>query len=110
APKKDYWAELFTRLKWISQIKQRDRLPTSTVTQFVVGAVGDTDLELLQVSEHLYQRMGLRRTYYSAFRPVVQTPFDGLEPTPALREFRLYQASFLLRDYGFQLEELPFTQ
>src|SRR5690606_30583581 len=84
APKKDYWAELFTRLKWISQIKQRDRLPTSTVTQFVVGAVGDTDLELLQVSEHLYQRMGLRRTYYSAFRPVVQTPFDGLEPTPAL--------------------------
>lgn len=110
APKKDYWGELITRTQWIHQIKQRDRLPTSAVTQFVVGAVGDTDLELLQVSERLFQQMGLRRTYYSAFHPVSDTPFDNLEPTPSLREFRLYQASFLLRDYGFQLEDLPFTQ
>lgn len=110
APKKDYWAELITRIQWISQIKKRDRLPTSSVTQFVVGAVGDTDLELLQVSERLLQQLGLRRTYYSAFHPVSQTPFDNLAPTPALREFRLYQASFLLRDYGFQLEDLPFAQ
>lgn len=27
-----------------------------------------------------------------------------------MREHRLYQASFLLRDYGFDLEEMPFTQ
>jgi predicted DNA-binding helix-hairpin-helix protein len=27
-----------------------------------------------------------------------------------IREHRLYQASFLLRDYGFDLEEMPFTQ
>jgi predicted DNA-binding helix-hairpin-helix protein len=27
-----------------------------------------------------------------------------------LREHRLYQASFLLRDYGFDLEEMPFVQ
>jgi predicted DNA-binding helix-hairpin-helix protein len=26
------------------------------------------------------------------------------------REHRLYQASFLLRDYGFDVEELPFAQ
>jgi predicted DNA-binding helix-hairpin-helix protein len=27
-----------------------------------------------------------------------------------VREHRLYQASFLLRDYGFDLEEMPFAQ
>jgi predicted DNA-binding helix-hairpin-helix protein len=39
---------------------------------------------------------------------VSHTPFDGLAPTSAQREFRLYQASFLLRDYGWQVEDLPF--
>jgi predicted DNA-binding helix-hairpin-helix protein len=108
APKKDYWAELITRLQWIGQIKRKEALRTSAVTQFVVGAVGDTDLELLQVSEQLYQQFGLRRAYYSAFHPVVGTPFDHLAPVAALRQFRLYQASFLLRDYAWSVEDLPF--
>lgn len=108
APKKDYWAELITRLQWISQIRDQERLRASIVTQFVVGAVGDTDLELLQVSETLYRQMGLRRAYYSAFNPVRQTPFENLPATPAQRELRLYQASFLLRDYGWNVEDLPF--
>jgi predicted DNA-binding helix-hairpin-helix protein len=109
APKKDYWGELITRLQWISQLRRREGLRASVVTQFVVGAVGDTDLELLQVTDKLYNQMGLRRSYFSAFRPVSNTPFDSLEPASAQREFRLYQASFLLRDYGWQIEELPFT-
>ncbi len=108
APKKDYWGELMTRLQWIGQLRQQEQLRASVVTQFVVGAVGDTDLELLQVSDNLFNHMGLRRTYYSAFHPVEHTPFDNLVPTSALREFRLYQASFLLRDYGWQIEDLPF--
>jgi predicted DNA-binding helix-hairpin-helix protein len=108
APKKDYWGELITRLQWISQLRQEEQLRASVVTQFVVGAVGDTDLELLQVSDHLFNQMGLKRAYYSAFHPVAHTPFDGLEPTSAQREFRLYQASYLLRDYGWQVEDLPF--
>lgn len=108
APKKDFWAELITRLQWIGQLKRTENLRASVVTQFVVGAVGDTDLELLQVSERLYQQFGLRRAYYSGFSPVHDTPFDGLTPTDPLREFRLYQASFLLRDYGWAVEDLPF--
>jgi predicted DNA-binding helix-hairpin-helix protein len=108
APKKDYWGELITRLQWISKLRQEEGLRASVVTQFVVGAVGDTDLELLQVTDNLYNRLGLRRAYYSAFRPVSHTPFDGLSPVSSRREFRLYQASFLLRDYGWQVEELPF--
>lgn len=109
APKKDYWDELITRLQWISRLRAEERLRASVVTQFVVGAVGDTDLELMQVSETLYRQMGLRRAYYSAFHPIEQTPFEGLPATPAQRQLRLYQASFLLRDYGWSVEDLPFA-
>lgn len=108
APKKDYWNELFTRLQWISQLRAQETLRASVVTQFVVGAVGDTDLELLQVSEHLYRQLGLARAYYSAFHPISQTPFESLASTPLGRQNRLYQASYLLRDYQWNLEDLPF--
>jgi predicted DNA-binding helix-hairpin-helix protein len=110
APKKDYWAELMQRLQWVGELRQREHLRASAVTQFVVGAVGDTDVELLQVSERLYHQFGLRRAYYSGFHPISQTPFEDLSPTPALRQHRLYQASFLLRDYEWQLEDLSFAK
>lgn len=110
APKKDYWDELFTRVQWISQLKEREGLRASIVTQFVVGAVGDTDLELLQISDILYNQHGLRRAYYSAFHPVEHTPLENVSPVSAQRAFRLYQASFLLRDYGWNVEDLPFGQ
>ncbi len=110
APKKDYWNELIRRIQWISHLRKTETLRASVVTQFVVGAVGDTDLELLQVSEQLYNQYGLRRAYYSGFHPISQTPFEELAPTPALRQHRLYQASFLLRDYGWLLEDLSFQK
>src|SRR5207245_43039 len=81
-----------------------------TVTQFVVGAVGDTDQELLSLSALLYRKLGLTRAYYSGFSPVEQTPFENLSPTDPMREHRLYQASFLLRDYGWSVEELSFME
>ncbi|MBX3011695.1 MAG: helix-hairpin-helix domain-containing protein [Caldilineaceae bacterium] len=108
APKKDYWQELFQRLQWISQLRKQESLRASVVTQFVVGAVGDTDVELLDVSEKLYHQLGLQRTYYVAFHPVSQTPFETVAPSSKQREHRLYQASFLLRDYGWSMEELAF--
>jgi predicted DNA-binding helix-hairpin-helix protein len=108
APKKDYWQEIFSRIQWISQLREREGLRASVVTQFVVGAVGDTDLELLQVSELLYQQHQLRRAYYSAFHPIEHTPLENVSPVSAQRAFRLYQASFLLRDYGWNVEDLPF--
>jgi len=107
APKKDFDSELLQRITWAHQLRQSG-IRSSIVTQFVVGAVGDTDLELLSLSEQLYQRMGLARAYYSAFHPVTDTPFENLQSTLPVREFRLYQSSFLLRDYGWSVEELPF--
>jgi len=110
APKKDFQRELLSMLQLAEQIRRThpyEKL-ASTVTQFVVGAVGDTDLELLSLSHRLYRHYGLTRAYYSGFSPVIQTPFENLPATDPLREHRLYQASFLLRDYGWKVEDLPF--
>jgi predicted DNA-binding helix-hairpin-helix protein len=109
APKKDFTRELLTMLRWAEDIRRKhpEQKLARTVTQFVVGAVGDTDLELLSLSSQLYRQMGLTRAYYSGFSPVEQTPFENLAPTDPLREHRLYQASFLLRDYGWKVEDLP---
>jgi predicted DNA-binding helix-hairpin-helix protein len=52
----------------------------------------------------------LKRAYFSAFHPIHDTPLENKAAVDPLREHRLYQASFLLRDYGFDLEEMPFTQ
>jgi predicted DNA-binding helix-hairpin-helix protein len=80
----------------------------STVTQFVVGGVGDSDLELLSTTEYLHRHLRLGRAYFSAFHPVSNTPLENVPSASPLREHRLYQSSFLLRDYGFSVEELPF--
>src|SRR3989442_6120363 len=112
APKKDFQRELLSMLQLAEQIRRihpYEKL-AGTVTQFVVGAVGDTDQELLSLSSHLYRHYELTRTYYSGFSPVIQTPFENLPATDPLREHRLYQASFLLRDYGWNVDDLPFMR
>lgn len=111
APKKDFQRELLSMLQLAETIRrQHPHLKlANTVTQFVVGAVGDTDQELLSISNQLYRQMGLTRAYYSGFTPLEQTPFENYTPTSPLREHRLYQASFLLRDYGWKVEDLAFA-
>jgi len=109
APLKVFAEELLQRLRWIEEIRREtpDRWPSST-TQFVVGAAGESDVELLTTTEFLHRQVGLARAYFSRFTPVPDTPLEAHPPTPPLREHRLYQSSFLLRDYGFDVEELPF--
>lgn len=115
APRKTFTEELLQPLRWIEAIRQdqpaylgwNGHWP-STTTQFVVGAVGESDLELLKTTEYLHSNLRLRRAYFSAFRPIPDTPFENLPAESAQRAFRLYQSSFLLRDYGFNLEDLPF--
>lgn len=80
----------------------------STTTQFVVGAVGERDREVLGLVARLERQRLLHHAHFSAFQPVAGTPFEGLVPTPAARESRLYQAEHLLRDYGFEFDELAF--
>lgn len=117
APRKEFIEELLQPLRWVDEIR-RNRPPhlswngrwPSTTTQFVVGAVGESDLELLSTTENLYQQSHVKRAYYSAFSPIPDTPLENLPAENPLREHRLYQSSFLLRDYGFSLEEMPFDR
>ena len=111
APKKNFEHELLNMLRLSAKIRRdhpEEKL-ARTVTQFVVGAVGDTDLELLTLTSGLHRNLGLTRAYFSAFHPILQTPLENVAPTDSIREFRLYQSSFLLRDYGWEVEDLPFT-
>lgn len=117
APMKKFADELLAPLKWADEIRQNERPAqtwngrwASTITQFVVGASGESDLELISTSEYLYEQLRLKRTYYSAFVPILDTPLQNHPAENPWREHRLYQASFLLRDYGFSMEELPFAQ
>jgi predicted DNA-binding helix-hairpin-helix protein len=116
APHKIFMGELLQPLKWIEEIRRsvpaykfwNGRWP-STVTQFVAGGSDESDLELLTTTTWLNKNVRLKRAYFSAFHPVRDTPMENKAAVDPLREHRLYQASFLLRDYGFDLEDLPFT-
>lgn len=116
APHKQFLGELLQPLKWAEEIRRstpaykgwNGRWP-STVTQFVAGGADESDLELLATTEWLHKNVQLKRAYFSAFAPVPDTPLENKPRVDPLREHRLYQASFLLRDYGFDLEELPFA-
>jgi len=115
APHKVFTEELLRPLQWAEEVRQtqpphlgwRGRWP-STVTQFVVGAAGENDVEILSTTAYLTQQLRLARTYFSAFSPVPDTPLENHAPENPWREHRLYQASFLFRDYGFDLEDMPF--
>jgi predicted DNA-binding helix-hairpin-helix protein len=115
APGKNFLNEILKPLQWVEDIRKdqpgylgwNGRWPSVT-TQFVVGAVGENDVEILSATHYLYKSLRLARAYYSAFSPIEDTPFENQEGESPVREHRLYQASFLLRDYGFNLEELPY--
>jgi predicted DNA-binding helix-hairpin-helix protein len=85
----------------------KGRWPSST-TQFVVGAVDEKDVDLLRASLYVTRHLHLKRVYFSPFKPVPGTPLEYQTALDPWRESRLYQASFLIRDYGFDLEEFPF--
>jgi len=109
APGKDLREGVVRRMQWVARLREGARvLRAGMSTQFVVGAAGETDRDLITTSAWLYRHVNLTRAYYSAFVPVGETPLEGAAPTPLRREHRLYQADWLLRFYGFAAEELVF--
>lgn len=93
---------------WRRQDITRGFVPAGQSTQMIIGATGETDFEIVSVSEALYRKFDLKRVFYSAFVNVNQDsslPAVGGQP-PLMREHRLYQADFLLRYYGFEAGEL----
>jgi predicted DNA-binding helix-hairpin-helix protein len=117
SPHKNFLNELLELLRIVNTI--RNNFPShlgwnhhwpSSTTQFVVGAAGESDLDLLSMTENLTKNLKLSRSYFSRFTPVKNTPFENLPPLHALRQHRLYQASYLLRDYQFSLEDIQLGQ
>jgi len=114
---KDYKNDILKRLAWIKGLKLKKEytnegkkyIPSGFTTQFVVGAAGETDLEILKMSNWAYQKLKLNRSYYSAFKPIKNTPFENKIPTPSIREHRLYQCDWLLRIYKFDFKEIYFN-
>jgi predicted DNA-binding helix-hairpin-helix protein len=107
---KRFTEELLAPLQIARRLMDNDpalRHKTMT-TQFVVGAADETDREITARAAQLYRELHLARVYYSAFQPIENTPLENRAPTPLLREHRLYQADFLLRQYGFTFDELIF--
>lgn len=87
---------------------RRPFAPAGQSTQMIIGATGETDLELITTSQSLYQSFDLKRVFYSGYVPINDDP-DLPEigtPVPMKREHRLYQADWLLRYYGFHANEL----
>ena len=81
--------------------------PAGQSTQMIVGADASSDRTILRASTNLYGAYGLRRVYYSAFSPIPDaSSVLPARPAPLLREHRLYQADWLLRFYGFGVDEL----
>jgi putative DNA modification/repair radical SAM protein len=81
--------------------------PAGQSTQVIVGADESTDSAILAMSAGLYGAYGLRRVYYSAFSPIPHASAAlPLSAAPLMREHRLYQADWLLRFYGFALDEI----
>ncbi|HEU5189439.1 MAG TPA: radical SAM protein [Methylomirabilota bacterium] len=117
AKEKDLSGDLLPSLELAGRLARDARLEhrldgparMGTTTQFVVGAQGEQDQEILGLVGRLERQGLLHHAHFSAFQPVAGTPMEGLPPTPSAREFRLYQAEHLMRQYGFRFDELPFA-
>jgi len=80
---------------------------TGQSTQMLVGADDSSDAVILHRAETLYTGYRLRRVYYSGFSPIPEpSSVLPVKPPPLVREHRLYQADWLLRFYGFKVDEI----
>ncbi|MEO5501902.1 MAG: putative DNA modification/repair radical SAM protein [Ginsengibacter sp.] len=82
--------------------------PAGQSTQMVIGATPESDMEILGIANYFYDKMNMKRVYYSGYVPIStdsRLPALG-SPVPVVRENRLYQADWLMRFYGFKVDEI----
>ena len=115
--KKKYIRDIIEPIKLISRLtapgSRYSRVKQTT--QFIVGAAGESDAEVVTYTGRLYQRLKLQRVYFSSYQrglgdETLPAEQDGAgQPADTfMREHRLYQADFLLRRYGFAESEFVF--
>jgi putative DNA modification/repair radical SAM protein len=81
--------------------------PAGQSTQMVIGASPESDRDVLTLASSLYRDQELKRVYYSGYVPIsADSRLPTLSAPPLRRENRLYQADWLLRFYGFTVEDI----
>ncbi|MEA4937515.1 MAG: putative DNA modification/repair radical SAM protein [Paludibacter sp.] len=119
APEKDH-DSVFKPMSYIQQgmlenaedrkkfSKVRRFVPAGQSTQMIIGATDESDKQILRTSDSLYQQPGMKRVYYSGYIPVnaYDNRLPAVKEVPLVRENRLYQADWLLRFYGFKVDEI----
>jgi predicted DNA-binding helix-hairpin-helix protein len=115
--KKDYIRDIIEPIKLISHLTARGSRfeRVKQTTQFIVGAAGESDAQIVKYMGGLYDRLHLQRIYFSAYQrgpgedSLSVGPAGAGRPTDTfVREHRLYQVDFLLRKYGFKDTDIPF--
>lgn len=117
-PNFDYNNDILRRMSWANEFvnKRRrevmygmghgDGIVGANDTQFVIGAGGESDKELIGAIYRFMDDYGLRRPYFMSFDPVPDTPLSDQGASPMWREVRLYQTSYLMKDYGLKFKDL----
>jgi len=115
--RKNYIRDIIEPIKLISRLTARGTrfARVKQTTQFIVGAAGESDAEIVKYMGGLYDRLRMQRIYFSAYQRGVgdasldSDPTKSSDPTQAfVREHRLYQVDFLLRKYGFKDADIVF--
>lgn len=105
-PNFDYKVDAIRRMRWTADFVRQERRKGHIVgandTQFVVGADGETDWEYISKTYGFMDRYRLRRPYFMSFQPVKDTALEKEPSSPLWREHRLYQTSFLMKEYGYK--------
>jgi len=117
--KKNYIRDIIEPIKLISKLVGRGSKyeGTKQTTQFIVGAAGESDVEIVKYMYGLYKRLAMNRVYFSAYQKGLGDETIAGEQAsmerPAdifVREHRLYQVDFLLRKYGFEESDIIFDK
>ena len=113
--KKHYIKDIIEPIKLISNLTQKGSRyeKVKQTTQFIVGAAGEQDSEIIKYMCGLYDRLNMHRIYFSAYQKGLgDESIEGEKKSlmnPAdifMREHRLYQVDFLLRKYGFNESDI----
>jgi len=117
--KKQYIRDIIEPIKLISRLTGRGSRyeRVKQTTQFIVGAAGEQDTQIVKYMSGLYERLKMHRVYFSAYqRGLGDSSIAGEQVEPEskpdilMREHRLYQVDFLLRKYAFTEPDIIFEK
>jgi predicted DNA-binding helix-hairpin-helix protein len=117
--KKEYIRDIIEPMKLISRLTQPGSRHEKVkhTTQFIVGAAGESDAEIVKYMWGLYDRLKMHRVYFTTYQTGLGDESIAGEQAKLkrpsdvfMREHRLYQVDFLFRKYGFSEADVTFQQ